>query len=70
MSGRSVFNTLLDHNSRLAMEAITELDEETGAALLVERPADELARLLQELPSDDVAALLGHLPEETISFST
>ena len=61
---RSVFNTLLDHNSRLAMEALTELDDETGASLLVERPADELARLLQELPSDDVAALLGHLPEE------
>ena len=61
---RSVFNTLLGHNSRLAMEALTEIDAEVGAALLVEHPADDLARVFQELPSDDAAALIGNLPEE------
>ena len=61
---RSVFNTLLGQNSLLAMEALTELDAEVGASLLVEHPADELARLFQELASDDAAALIGHLPEE------
>ena len=61
---RSVFNTLLGHNSRLAMEALTELDSEIAAAMLVDYPAEELARLLQDLPSDDAAALLGALPDE------
>ncbi|MEE8130871.1 MAG: magnesium transporter [Vicinamibacterales bacterium] len=61
---RSVFNTLLGHNSRLAMEALTEIDAEVGAALLVEHPADDLARVFQELPSDDAAALMGNLPPE------
>ncbi len=61
---RSVFNTLLGHNSRLAMEALTELDSEIAAAMLVDYPAEELARLLQDLPSDDAAALLGELPDE------
>ena len=61
---RSVFNTLLGHNSRLAMEALTELDSEIAAAMLVDYPADELARLFQDLPSDDAAALLGELPDE------
>ena len=61
---RSVFNTLLGQNSRLAMEALTEMDAEVGALLLVEHPADELAHLFQELASDDAAALIGHLPKE------
>ena len=61
---RSAFNTLLDHNSRLAMEALTEIDAEIGASLLVEHPAVDLARLFQELPSDDAAALIGNLPGE------
>ena len=61
---RSAFNTLLGHNSRLAMEALSELDFEVGALMLIEHPADELARLFQELPSDDAAAWIGYLPEE------
>ena len=61
---RSAFDTLLAHNTRLAMEALSELDREVGAALLVDRPAEELARLFPELPSDDAAALIDQLPEE------
>ena len=61
---RSAFDTLLGHNSRLAMEALSELDREVGAALLVDRPAEVLARLFPELPSDDAAALIDQLPEE------
>ena len=47
---RSTFNTLIADNSRLAMEALSELDPEVGATLLIDRPADELARLFLELP--------------------
>ena len=61
---RSAFDTLLGHHGRLAMEALSELDREVGAALLVDRPAEELARLFPELPSDDAAALIDQLPEE------
>ena len=61
---RSTFNTLIAHNGRLAMEALSELDPEIGASLLVDRPADELARLFLELPSDDAAALIDELPDE------
>ena len=61
---RSTFNTLTVHNSRLAMEALSELDPEVGGTLLVERAPDELARLFTELPSDDAAALIDQLPDE------
>ena len=61
---RSAFDTLLVHHSRLAMEALSELDPDVGVTLLVDRPTDELARLFQELPSDDAASLIGHLPDE------
>ena len=61
---RSAFDTLLGHNSRLAMEALSELDREVGATLLVDRPAEVLARLFQELPSDDAAALIDQLPDD------
>ena len=61
---RSAFDTLLGHNSRLAMEALSELDREVGATLLVDRPAEVLARLFPELPSDDAAALIDQLPED------
>ena len=60
----SAFNSLLGHNSRLAMEALCELEFEVGSSMLIEHPADELALLFQELPSDDAAAWIGHLPEE------
>ena len=61
---RSAFNTLLGGHSRLAMEAISELDPEVRVPLLVEHPAEDLARWFQEVPSDDAAAVIGDLPEE------
>ena len=60
----STFNTLIAQNSRLAMEALSELDAEIGNALLAKRPPDELARLFLELPTDDAAALVDRLPDE------
>jgi magnesium transporter len=61
---RAAFDTLLGQNSRLAIEALCELEPEVGAPLLVDHPAEQLARLFQEVPSDDAAAVIGHLPEE------
>ena len=61
---RSTFNTLISHNSRLAMEALSELEPEVGETLLVDRSPDELARLFTELPTDDAAALINGLPDE------
>ena len=64
---RTVFNTLIAHNSRLGMEALSELDSEVAETLLVDHAPDELARLFTELPTDDAAALVGHLPKELSS---
>jgi len=60
----SVFALLVERNSRLAMEALSELGPEAGAALLAGRSADEIVKLTQELPSDDAAAIIDYLPEE------
>ena len=60
----AAFSLLADRNGRLAMEAISELGPEAGAALLATRPAEEIARLAQEIASDDAAALIDNLPEE------
>ena len=60
---RDSFALLVERYSRLAMEAISELGPEAGAAMLADRSAEDLAELLQELPSDDAAALIEHLPE-------
>jgi magnesium transporter len=60
----ATFSLLADRNGRLAMEAVSELGPENGAALLATRPAEEIAKLAQEIPSDDAAALIDHLPEE------
>ena len=60
----AAFTVLADRNGRLAMEAVSELGPENGAALLATRPAEEIARLAQEIPSDDAAALIDYLPEE------
>ena len=60
----SAFSLLVERNSRLAMEALSELGPEAGAPLLSGRSADEIVKLTQELPSDDVAAIIDHLPEE------
>ena len=58
------FSILAERNGRLAMEAVSELGPEAGAALLATRSAEEIAKLAQEIPSDDAAALIDHLPEE------
>src|SRR5689334_22240419 len=58
------FSLLVERNSRLAMEALSELGPEGGAALLADRSAEDIGKLLQELPSDDAAAILDYLPEE------
>src|SRR5687767_7945960 len=60
----SAFFLLVERNSRLAMEALSELGPEGGAALLAGRSAEEVGKLLQELPSDDAAAIIDYLPEE------
>jgi magnesium transporter len=60
----AVFSLLVERQPRLAMEAVSEMGPESGALLLVGRPADQVATLLEELPSDDAAALLDYLPEE------
>ncbi len=61
---RAAFDTLLGQNSRLAIEALCELEPEVGAPLLVDHPAEQLARLFQEVPSDDAAAVIGYLPDD------
>ena len=60
----AAFNTLVDKNGKLAMEALSELGPEKGAELLALRSAEEIARLTQEIASDDAAALIDHLPKE------
>jgi magnesium transporter len=60
----AAFTLLAERNGRLAMEAVSELGPDAGAALLATRPAEDIARLAQEIPSDDAAALIDHLPEE------
>jgi len=57
------FALLVDRNSKLAMEALSELGPEGGAALLADRSPEDIARLLHDLPSDDAAAIIGNLPE-------
>jgi magnesium transporter len=60
----AAFSLLAERNGRLAMEAISELGPEAGAALLATRSAEEIAKLAQEIASDDAAALIDYLPEE------
>src|SRR4029078_3050037 len=57
------FALLVERNSKLAMEALSELGPEGGAALLADRSAEEIARLLHDLRSDDAAAISDNLPE-------
>lgn len=63
----AAFTILVDRNSKLAMEAVSELGAEGGAELLALRSAEDIARLAQEIPSDDAAALIDRLPEELSS---
>ena len=44
------------------MHAIAELDRDVAVALLVDRPAEQLARLFSEIPPDDAAALIDRFP--------
>jgi magnesium transporter len=60
----AAFSLLADRNGRLAMEAVSELGPEAGAALLATRSAEDIAKLAQEIPSDDAAALIDNLPED------
>src|SRR6478752_392350 len=60
----AAFSLLADRNGRLAMEAVSELGPEAGAALLATRSAEDIAKLAQEIPSDDAAALIDYLPED------
>src|SRR5687767_14222566 len=60
----ATFGLLAERNGRLAMETISELGPESGAALLAARSAEEIAKLAQEIPSDDAAALIDNLPED------
>jgi magnesium transporter len=60
----AAFNTLVEKNGKLTMEALSELGPEKGAKLLALRSAEEIARLTQEIASDDAAALIDYLPEE------
>src|SRR4026207_95478 len=60
----AAFSLLAERNGRLAMETISELGPESGAALLATRSAEEIARLAQEIPSGDAAAPAAHLPQE------
>lgn len=60
----AAFNTLVERNGKLAMEALSELGAEKGGELLALRSAEEIARLTQEIPSDDAAALIESLSDE------
>jgi magnesium transporter len=63
----AAFNTLVEKNGKLAMEALSELGPEKGGELLALRSAEEIARLAQQIASDDAAALIDHLPDELSS---
>ena len=60
----SAFSLLVDRNSRLAMEALSEMGPEAAASFLAGRTPEEVVKLTQELPSDDAAAIIDHLPKE------
>ncbi len=64
---QAVFALLVERQPRLAMETVSEMGPEPGAALLTGRSADEIAKLLHEIPSDDQAALIDYLPDELAS---
>src|SRR4029078_7678975 len=48
----AAFAVLVERNSKLAMEALSELGPDGGAALLDARSAEEMAPLLHDLASE------------------
>src|SRR5690606_27454037 len=60
----AAFNTLVERNGRLAMEAVRELGPEKGAGLLALRSAEGIARRRQEIESGDAAALIESLSDD------
>jgi magnesium transporter len=60
----AAFSVLAEKNSRLAMEALSEMGPEAGSPLLALRSAEEIARFAQQIPSDDAAALIDHLSDD------
>src|SRR5690606_22523035 len=60
----AAFNTLVERNGRLAMEAVSELGPEKGAEVRAHRSAEEIDRLLQEIESDYAAALIESLSDD------
>jgi magnesium transporter len=61
---QSAFTLLAERHPKLAMEGLSELGPEAGAALLADRSAEDIVKLTQELPSDDAAAIIDYLPDE------
>ena len=58
------FELLVQKNSSLASEALSELGVDRGSELLLDMSAEEISRLLQELDPDDAAEFVGDLPTE------
>lgn len=63
----ATFALLVERYPKLAMESVSELGPERGAALLTGRSAEDIVKLVQEIASDDAAALVDHLPDELSS---
>ena len=61
---KPTFEILVQRNSRLASEALSEFGVDRGAELLLDMSAEEISRLLQELDPDDAAEFVGNLPTE------
>src|SRR5688500_20183673 len=59
----AAFSLLAERNGRLAMEGLSELGPEPGAAPLATRSAEVSAKPPQGSPADAAAALSAYLPE-------
>src|SRR3954464_13304035 len=57
----AAFSLLIERNSKLAMEAHSELGPEGGPATPADRSPGETPSLLHDLPSDDAAAIIDNL---------
>jgi len=61
---KPTFELLVQRNTQLASEALSELGVDRGVELLLDMTAEEISRLLQELDPDDAAEFVGSLPTE------